>query len=65
MHACVVHGQRPCQEREARLACVNLNEQIAPVCMYSSVNIVDTVTQRPRGYVLLYLPSKTAVLLDF
>lgn len=43
---------------------VNLNEQITPVCMYSPVNRVDSVTQRPCGYVLLYLPSKTAVLLD-
>lgn len=39
----------------------NLNKQIAPVSMYSGVNRVDSVTQRPRGYVLLYLPSKTAV----
>lgn len=33
------------------------------VCMYSPVNRVNSVTQRPCGYVLLYLPSKMAVLL--
>lgn len=42
---------------------VNLNEQIAPVCMYSPVNRVDSVTQRPRGYVLLYLPSKNGCVI--
>lgn len=41
---------------------VNLNEQIAPVCMYSPVNRVDSVTQRPCGYAL-YLPSKNGCVI--
>lgn len=41
---------------------VNLNKHIAPVCMYSPVNRAGSVTRRPRA--LLYLPSKTAVVLD-
>lgn len=65
MHVCVVHGRRPCQKPEARLASLKCKpyEQIAPVCMYSTVNREGSVTQLRCGYVLLYLPSKMAVLL--
>lgn len=70
--ACATHGQRPCQEPEARLASLKCKpkEQIAPVCMYvcmymySPVNSVESVIQQQCGHVMLYLPSKTAVLSD-
>lgn len=39
-----------------------LTSKLPLYVMYSPVNRVDTVTQRPCGFVLLYLPSKMAVI---
>lgn len=67
---CATHSQRPRQKPEARHASLKCKpkEQIAPVCMYvcmySPVNSVESVTRQQCGHVMLYLPSKTAVLSD-
>lgn len=44
---------------------VNLKSKLhLYVCMYSAVNSVESVTRQQCGHVMLYLPSKTAVLSD-
>lgn len=66
VHACVRRPWSEAMSEAGDASCfawsVNLTSKLhLYVCMYSPVN---SVTQRPCGYVLLYLPSKTAVLLD-